>query len=114
MSAAVLNRMLEDCQIGGQPHYRQVVDVVLEPAAGQQVPCCEAVGWLSSCYLLRNFNRLLPRQKSGEVIVKQIADAFYRHVRRRTCGDDFCVVGIPALTRKSGGYPVTPGFFDRG
>ena len=56
----------------------------------------------------------MARQQCGQVVVKQVADALHRQVRGRTCGNNFCVVGILTLTRKNGGHAVTQDFLDGG
>ena len=78
VSGAVLDGVVEDRRIRGQPRHRQLVDVALERAAGQQIArdvvepetlaqVVEQLGCFHFVTSVKIWNRMLAREQSGQV-----------------------------------------------
>ena len=119
VGSAAFDRVIEDRRIRRKTGHREFVYVALERAVVQQIArdvvepdaltlIVEQLCRFQRVTSTRDLNRLFACQQRGQVIIKQAADALYRHVRGRTCGDNFFVVGstdLDAGTRSSRGRP---------
>ena len=100
VGAAVLDRVVEDRRIRGEPGDRKLVDVALERAAVEQVArdvvepetlaqVVEQLGGFHRCHLRRIWTDCRPASSADRSIVEQIADALDGEVGGRICGDVF-------------------------